>query len=92
MRDVPFGGDGAVGMDAVRTRYESELANEYGNLASRTIAMVSRYRDGVVPDGGDRRRRSRREFDGLAARGRGAARPRRADARRSSRSGSGCGG
>jgi methionyl-tRNA synthetase len=49
MRDVAFGSDGAVGMDAVRTRYESELANEYGNLASRTIAMVERYREGVVP-------------------------------------------
>jgi methionyl-tRNA synthetase len=33
----------------VRTRYESELANEYGNLASRTLAMVHRYRGGVVP-------------------------------------------
>ena len=50
MRDVAFGGDGAVGMDAVRTRYDSELANEYGNLASRTIAMVLRYRDGSVPE------------------------------------------
>jgi methionyl-tRNA synthetase len=49
MRDVPFGGDGAVGMEAVRTRYETELANEYGNLASRTIAMVQRYRQGTVP-------------------------------------------
>jgi methionyl-tRNA synthetase len=49
MRDVPFGSDGAVGMDSVKTRYESELANEYGNLASRTLAMVQRYRDGVVP-------------------------------------------
>jgi methionyl-tRNA synthetase len=49
MRDVAFGSDGAVGMDAVKARYESELANEYGNLASRTIAMVKRYRDGVVP-------------------------------------------
>jgi methionyl-tRNA synthetase len=49
MRDVAFGSDGAVGMDGVKTRYESELANEYGNLASRTIAMVHRYRDGVVP-------------------------------------------
>ena len=49
MRDVPFGADGAVGMDAVRARYDSELANEYGNLASRTIAMLQRYRDGVVP-------------------------------------------
>jgi methionyl-tRNA synthetase len=36
-------------MDAVRSRYDAELANEYGNLASRTIAMVRRYRDGAVP-------------------------------------------
>jgi methionyl-tRNA synthetase len=49
MRDVPFGSDGAVGMDGVRTRYDAELANEYGNLASRTVAMVHRYRDGNVP-------------------------------------------
>jgi methionyl-tRNA synthetase len=51
MRDVPFGSDGAVGMEAVHARYEAELANEYGNLASRTVAMVRRYRDGQVPDG-----------------------------------------
>ena len=50
MRDVSFGSDGTVGMDAVTARYESELANDYGNLASRTIAMIHRYRDGVVPD------------------------------------------
>ncbi len=49
LRDVAFGGDGAVGIDAVRSRYDAELANEYGNLASRTIAMLTRYRDGVVP-------------------------------------------
>jgi methionyl-tRNA synthetase len=49
MRDVPFGGDGSVGMDAVKVRYESELANEYGNLASRTLAMLARYRGGVTP-------------------------------------------
>jgi methionyl-tRNA synthetase len=36
-------------MDAVTQRYESELANEYGNLASRTTAMITRYRDGAVP-------------------------------------------
>jgi methionyl-tRNA synthetase len=50
MRDVPFGADGTVGMDNVRARYDSELANEYGNLASRIIAMVQRYREGIVPD------------------------------------------
>jgi methionyl-tRNA synthetase len=46
---VPFGSDGAVGIDGVRARYDAELANEYGNLASRTIAMLQRYRDGVIP-------------------------------------------
>jgi methionyl-tRNA synthetase len=52
MRDVVWGGDGSVGMEAVTARYEAELANEYGNLASRTLAMISRYRDGVVPSVG----------------------------------------
>ncbi len=49
VRDVPFGADGAVGLDAARARYESELANEYGNLCSRTIAMIRRYCDGEIP-------------------------------------------
>jgi methionyl-tRNA synthetase len=49
MRDVVFGGDGAVSSDAVRARYDAELANEYGNLASRTLNMLERYCDGVVP-------------------------------------------
>jgi methionyl-tRNA synthetase len=50
MRDVAFGADGTVGMDAFTARYEAELANDYGNLASRTLAMIRRYRDGVIPD------------------------------------------
>ncbi|CAN5227160.1 methionine--tRNA ligase [soil metagenome] len=49
MRAVSFGHDGAVSEATFRARYESELANDFGNLASRTIAMVHRYRDGVVP-------------------------------------------
>jgi methionyl-tRNA synthetase len=49
MRDVAFGADAAVGLDAVNVRYEAELANEYGNPASRTIAMLLRYRNGRVP-------------------------------------------
>jgi methionyl-tRNA synthetase len=52
MRDVVWGGDGSVGMEGVTARYEAELANEYGNLASRSLAMISRYRDGVVPSVG----------------------------------------
>ncbi len=49
-REVSFGRDGSISTDGFETRYESELANEYGNLASRSLAMISRYRDGVVPD------------------------------------------
>ena len=49
LRDVPFGQDGSVSAADFESRYESELANDYGNLASRTIKMVLRYRDGAVP-------------------------------------------
>jgi methionyl-tRNA synthetase len=66
MRDVPFGADGAVGMDAVRSRYDAELANEYGNLASRTIAMIERYRDWKVPEAATDPELTR-EFDVLPA-------------------------
>ena len=50
MRDVSFGQDGSVSAGAFEERYERELANDYGNLASRTLAMVGRYRDGRAPD------------------------------------------
>jgi methionyl-tRNA synthetase len=50
-RDVQFGADGSVSMEALGARYDGELANELGNLASRSIAMLRRYRDGNVPDG-----------------------------------------
>jgi methionyl-tRNA synthetase len=50
LRDVPFGSDGSVSTAAFELRYESELANELGNLASRTIVMIDRYRDGILPD------------------------------------------
>ena len=49
-REVSFGQDGSVSTEGFEPRYTTELANEYGNLASRTLAMVGRYRDGVVPD------------------------------------------
>jgi methionyl-tRNA synthetase len=49
LRDVPFGQDGSVSTASFELRYESELANELGNLASRAIAMVHRYRGGVAP-------------------------------------------
>jgi methionyl-tRNA synthetase len=49
-REVNFGQDGSISAAGFETRYNSELANEYGNLASRTLAMIARYRDGVVPE------------------------------------------
>src|SRR3954453_11324588 len=49
-RDVSFGQDGSVSTTQFEQRYESELANELGNLASRTTNMVAQYRDGAVPD------------------------------------------
>jgi methionyl-tRNA synthetase len=48
LRDVSFGGDGSVSTAAFELRYETELANELGNLANRTISMVLRYRDGLL--------------------------------------------
>ena len=48
MREVSFGQDGNVSTEGFENRYTTELANEYGNLASRTLAMVERYRDGTI--------------------------------------------
>jgi methionyl-tRNA synthetase len=67
MRDVSFGQDGSVSSAAFEQRYESELANEYGNLASRTLAMIARYRDGAIA-GGELDAALAADFDGLAAR------------------------
>jgi methionyl-tRNA synthetase len=50
IREVSFGQDGSVSAAGFEARYETELANDYGNLASRTTAMIAQYRDGVVPE------------------------------------------
>ncbi|HET8975537.1 MAG TPA: methionine--tRNA ligase [Solirubrobacterales bacterium] len=49
-REVSFGQDGQISPAGFESRYETELANEYGNLANRVLSMVGRYRDGVVPE------------------------------------------
>ena len=51
MRAITFGSDGSFSWEDLSARYEAELANGFGNLASRVIAMVTKYRDGVIPDG-----------------------------------------
>jgi methionyl-tRNA synthetase len=49
MREVPFDADGNFSWERFDDRYNADLANALGNLASRTIAMVEKYCDGVVP-------------------------------------------
>jgi methionyl-tRNA synthetase len=49
MREVTFGLDGDFTLKNFTTRYNAELANDLGNLVSRLLAMVKKYRNGVVP-------------------------------------------
>ncbi len=49
LREVPFDGDGNFSWERFEERYTSDLANALGNLGSRAVAMVEKYRDGVVP-------------------------------------------
>ncbi|HEY0795148.1 MAG TPA: methionine--tRNA ligase, partial [Acidisarcina sp.] len=53
LREIVFGQDGGFSFDALVQRYNSDLANGYGNLVSRTLTMISKYFDGVVPAGGE---------------------------------------
>ena len=64
LREVSFGQDGSISPEGFETRYTTELANEYGNLASRTLAMIGRYREGVVPEA-EPPDELAREFEGL---------------------------
>ena len=48
-REVTFGQDGVIGLEGFELRYNNELANELGNLVSRSVSMIAKYRDGVVP-------------------------------------------
>jgi methionyl-tRNA synthetase len=48
-REVNFGQDGMVSEESFKARYNAELANELGNLLSRTVSMVGKYREGSVP-------------------------------------------
>ena len=54
LREVVFGQDGNFSYDALVTRYNSDLANGLGNLASRTAAMIEKNFAGQVPKGGPR--------------------------------------
>ena len=52
LREVPFFRDGSFVWDNLDGRYHRELGNDLGNLLNRTVSMIGRYRDGVLPAAG----------------------------------------
>jgi methionyl-tRNA synthetase len=51
LREVPFDADGSFTWERFEDRYTADLANAFGNLASRVVTMLEKYTDGVVPAG-----------------------------------------
>ena len=51
LRDVAWNADGEISWERFDERYTADLANDLGNLANRSLTMIERYRDGVVPPG-----------------------------------------
>ena len=51
LREVPFGSDGVYTNEALLNRTNADLANDLGNLVSRTTAMITQYFGGIIPDG-----------------------------------------
>jgi methionyl-tRNA synthetase len=52
LREISFGQDGSFSFDALVARYNSDLANGYGNLVSRTLSMIVQNFDGMIPESG----------------------------------------
>ncbi|WP_026918717.1 methionine--tRNA ligase [Gordonia shandongensis] len=53
LREVSYGQDGSYSAEAIVSRNNADLANEYGNLAQRTLSMIGKYFDSQVPEPGE---------------------------------------
>ena len=49
LHEMPFAADGTITYETLISRYNSELANTLGNLVNRTVSMINKYFDGVIP-------------------------------------------
>lgn len=65
LREAPFGSDFSYSEEKIAQRHNSDLGNDLGNLAHRTLSMLERYRDGIVPGSPHRQAPS---FTGLSER------------------------
>ncbi|MBC7841816.1 MAG: methionine--tRNA ligase [Gemmatimonadaceae bacterium] len=52
LREIPFDGDGSFSWERFGERYNADLANAFGNLASRVTSMIEKYNEGVIPAAG----------------------------------------
>ncbi|MCG0277350.1 MAG: methionine--tRNA ligase [Thermanaeromonas sp.] len=67
LREMPYGADGYYSEEALIQRYNSDLANDYGNLLNRTVAMIEKFCDGVIPEPSEENELDR-ELKGVAER------------------------
>ncbi len=66
LREVPFGSDGDFSKQALISRFNSDLANDLGNLLNRTLSMLHRYFGGEVPPGAKNNEELAHQADTLA--------------------------